>query len=94
MRSDGTSPRRLDRFGAYTWRAEGRLLLIPLEPRSASNRLLEVDASTGQTRELIDIGQTPLRIAESNWSLSPDGSRLAYVSAEDHNIWVLDLPQP
>jgi Tol biopolymer transport system component len=94
VRSDGTGARRLDRFGAYTWRKEGRLLLIPLEPGSASNRLLEVDATTGQARELIDIGQTPLRIAESNWSLSPDGSRLAFVAAEDHNIWLLDLPQP
>ena len=93
LRSDGTSARRLDRFGAYAWRTEGRLLLIPLAPGSASNRLLEVDASTGQARELIDIGRTPLRIAEGNWSLSPDGSRLAFVAAEDHNIWVLDLPQ-
>jgi Tol biopolymer transport system component len=94
VRSDGTSARRLDNFGAYAWRAEGQLLLIPLELDSSSNRLLEVDASTGQTRELIDPSQTPLHIAEGNWSLSPDGSRLAFVAAEDHNIWVMDLPQP
>jgi Tol biopolymer transport system component len=93
VRADGTAARRLELFGAYAWRAEGRLLVIPLEPGSASNRLVEVEAATGQTRELIDPAQTPLHIAEGNWSLSPDGGRLAFVAAEDHNIWVLDLPQ-
>ena len=91
-RSDGTAARRLDTFGAYTWRSEGRLLLIPLEPGADSNRLLEIDGATGQTQELTDPVHTPLHIAEANWALSPDGSRLAFVAAEDHNIWVLDLP--
>jgi Tol biopolymer transport system component len=94
LRTDATSARHLDIFGAYTWRTEGRLLLIPLEPGNASDRLLELDASTGQTHDLTDPVKTPLHIAEGNWSLSPDGSRLAFVAAEDHNIWVLDLPQP
>jgi Tol biopolymer transport system component len=93
VRTDGTASRRLDLFGAYTWRSEGRLLMIPLEPGSGSNRLLEVEASTGQTHDLTDPTQTPLHIAEANWALSPDGSWLAFVSAEDHNIWVLDLPK-
>jgi WD40 repeat protein len=91
VRADGTAARRLDTFGAYAWRAEGRLLVIPLEPGSAANRLLEIEAATGQTRELIDPAHTPLHIAEGNWSLSPDGGRLAFVATEDHNIWVLDL---
>ncbi|MEP7356810.1 MAG: hypothetical protein ABI847_06185 [Anaerolineales bacterium] len=94
VRSDGTAARRLDSFGAYTWRSEGQLLLLPLDPGASGNRLVQIEAATGQSRDLIDPAATPLHIAEGNWSLSPDGARLAFVAAEDHNIWLLDMPQP
>jgi hypothetical protein len=94
VRADGTQAKRLTVFGAYTWRGDDRLFLIPLVAGAASNRLLEVDAATGLARDLIDPATTPINIAEANWSLSPDGGRLAFVAAEDRNIWVLDLPQP
>jgi Tol biopolymer transport system component len=89
--ANGQGARRLDTFGGFAWRAEGRLLVIPLDPASPSNRLLEVNAATGLVRALTDPAATPFQIAEGNWSLSPDGSHLAFVSAADHNIWVMDL---
>jgi hypothetical protein len=55
--------------------------------------LLEVDAAAGAARALTDPAVTPLRIAGGDWALSPDGQRLAFVSAEDRNIWILELPE-
>jgi hypothetical protein len=34
-----------------------------------------------------------LPIAGGDWALSPDGTRLVFVSALDHNLWVLELPE-
>jgi hypothetical protein len=39
-----------------------------------------------------DPAQTPLRIAAGEWSVSPDGARVAFRSAIDDAIWVLALP--
>ncbi len=89
----GQTARRLDLFGAFAWRSEGRLVVIPLEPSVASNRVMEYATVTGSARALTDQAQTPFQIAAGNWALSPDGRRLAFVSAVDHNLWVLDLPE-
>lgn len=87
----GGTPLRLDVFGAYRWRAEGHLLLIPLEPGAPAQRLLEIDAATGAARPLTDPAVTPLRIAGGDWALAPDGRRMVFVAAHDHNLWVLEL---
>jgi hypothetical protein len=90
----GGEPRRLDLYGAVRWRSEGKLLMIPVEWGSdAGLRVVEIDAATGAVRPLTDPAQTPLPIGGGDWALSPDGQRIAFVSADDRNIWVLDLPR-
>jgi WD40-like Beta Propeller Repeat len=84
--------RRLDLFGAYKWRTAGQLLVIPFEPESSVHQLWQVEALTGETRPLTDPLTTPIRIANGDWAVSPDGRYMAWVSALDQNIWVLDLP--
>ena len=92
-RTTGQPDRRLDLFGAIAWRSEGRLMVIPLELSVASNRLVEYDMETGSAQALTDPAQTPFQIAAGSWALSPDGRRLAFVSAAGRNLWVLDLPE-
>ena len=89
--ASGANVRRLDVFGAYRWRDEGRLVVAPLEPGPAAQRLVEVQASDGARRALTDPAVTPLRIAGGDWAISPDGRRVVFVSASDHNLWVLEL---
>jgi hypothetical protein len=90
----GGAPRRLEAYGAVRWRAEGKLLMIPLEwDNPAGLRVIEIDAATGATRPLTDPAITPLPIAGGDWALSPDGTRLVFVSSLDRNLWVLELPE-
>jgi hypothetical protein len=79
-------------FGAYRWRSEGSLLVIPLEAGRAPARLLDVDAETEQTVTL-PLGQGALAdIANNTWEISPDGRWLVYLSAADGNLWLVRLP--
>jgi Tol biopolymer transport system component len=45
-------------------------------------------------RALTDPALTPFRVAGGDWSPSPDGNRVVFVSADDHNLWVMDVPLP
>ncbi|MFI0607933.1 MAG: TolB family protein, partial [Anaerolineae bacterium] len=92
-RAGSAPPRRLDgRFGAFRWRDGRRLVIIPFETGAASHRLLELDAESGAERALTDPAVTPLRIADGDWSLSPDGRHVAYTNAQDDAVWVMALP--
>ena len=93
-RTDGGEARRLEVFGAYRWRSEGKLLVIPLDTNAgaASHRLLEIDVASGAVRALTDPALTPFRVAGGDWSPSPDGNQVVFVSADDHNLWMIDLP--
>ena len=84
--------RRLDIFGAFRWRDGQRLLVIPLDLEQTVHRLFQVQAASGQIEPLTDPAVTPLRIASGDWSVSPDGNRVIFVSALDYNIWLLTLP--
>lgn len=81
-----------DLFGAYQWRDTHRLLIIPFQPEATSHEIWEFDANTGQTRRLTDPRLTPFRIANGDWSVSPDGRHVAFVESGERNIWLLTLP--
>jgi Tol biopolymer transport system component len=84
--------RRLDVFGAYRWRDDQRLLVVPLDLSQPFHHLLQVEAASGSITALTDPQATPFKIAAGDWSVSPDGQRVVFVSAEDGNIWLLNLP--
>ena len=76
----------------YKWSDDQRLLIIPLDLSQPAHRLLQVEAASGQLQAVTDPAITPFKIANSDWSVSPDGEMMAFVSADDGNIWVLELP--
>lgn len=84
--------RRLDIFGGYQWRDDQHLLVVPLDLSQPVHRLLQVEAASGQVRPITDPTITPFKIANKDWVVSPDGKKMAFVSADDGNIWVLELP--
>lgn len=85
--------RRLEFFGAYRWRDSNRLLVAPLDLEQAVHRLWQVEMESGETIPLTDPATTPFKIANGDWNVSPDGRHVAFVSADDQNIWLLTLPE-
>jgi hypothetical protein len=94
VRVDGTKRQQLPRemFGAYKWRDSNRLLIIPFRPDAQFHELWEVDAETLESRRLTDPESTPFKIANADWTVSPDGKHVAFVESADRNIWLLTLP--
>lgn len=90
--SAGGEARRLDFVGAYRWRDGDRLVLVPMTPGQAYHSVWELDVRNWQMRLLLDPAEVPLRIADNDWSISPDGYTMAFVSEDDRNIWIVDLP--
>ncbi|GBF07102.1 WD40 repeat containing protein [Deinococcus aerius] len=86
----GGAARRLDAFGSYRWRDANRLLLIPLTPGGGPHVLREYDVRTNTWRTLGDLGD---QVRQGDWSVSPDGRKVAYLSARDGNVRVVELPE-
>ena len=86
----GGPPRELAAFGAYRWRDARRLLLIPLTPGEGAHTLRQYDVVSGTWTTLGDLGD---RVRQGDWNVSPDGTRLSYLSARDGNLRVLRLPR-
>ncbi|HBY97549.1 MAG: hypothetical protein M5U01_16365 [Ardenticatenaceae bacterium] len=92
--ASATSYRVVDTlFGAYQWRDDSHLLLIPLDPTAPSHQLWELDTQSLQSHRLTDPQTTPFKIADNDWSVSPDGRSVVFVGSEDHNLWLLSLPE-
>ena len=88
----GTRRLPADLLGGYQWRDGRRLVVVPYRPDAEWHALVELDVETGATRTLVDPAATPIKIANGDWTVSPDGRRLAWVDARDRNIWTLALP--
>jgi Tol biopolymer transport system component len=84
--------RHLDVFGGYNWRDGEKLLVVPMDLSQPVHRLIQVQASNGQVEPITDPESTPFKIANGDWRVSPDGNTIAFLSAEDGNIWLLELP--
>lgn len=93
MRPDGSRRHRLDFAGSYRWAPGGdALIAIPLRGSATEPYVVyRVDIASGQMDALTDALQVDLRIATYDWSLSPDGRRIAYVSSTDYAIWCVQL---
>lgn len=90
--TDGTDRRRMPvEFGAYQWRDSERLILIPFRPEAEFHVLWELDMTTGEMTQLTDLAETPIKIANADWAVSPDGRYVAYVDSRGDNIWMVTL---
>jgi Tol biopolymer transport system component len=91
--TQGGDRRRLEGFGSYQWRDGERLLVVPLDLTQPAHRLLQVQAATGEVQLLTDPALLPFKIANGDWSVSPDGSKIVFRSALDGNLWMLELQE-
>ena len=94
-RTDGSARFRVspELFGSYQWRDDHRLLLIPLQFAAENHELWELDANTRETRLIHGPDDPSFKVNDGDWSVSPDGMKLVFVSARDDNLWLLPLPE-
>ena len=93
QRTDGSGARKLELWGAYQWRDDSHLLVIPMRKAGqAAFEVWEVDAASGASRKLTDAATTPLQILNGDWRVSPGGRYVVYVNSADRNLWLLSLP--
>ena len=93
QRTDGSEPKHVDLWGAYQWRDDSHLLVIPM--RASADQpfeVREIDAESGTSRKLTDANVTPLNILNGDWRVSPDGKYIVFVNSGDRNLWLLKLP--
>lgn len=85
----GAQPQKLAWFGGWRWRDAGSLYYIPFDPVNGVQALHYYDLQTGEDRLIVDPATTPFTIANGDWSVSPDGSRIAFQNAVDDRLWVI-----
>jgi hypothetical protein len=77
-------------FGAWRWRDADTLYVIPFEPNEPTQTLAVYDIAAGTLQPLTDRAMTPFSVANGDWSISADGTRVLYQSAVDSNLYVLE----
>ena len=86
-------PQKLPFFGTYRWADGERLIYVPFDPVATEHNFYEYNVTTGESRSLFPQG-TKLTIANNDWRVSPDGTKIALVEANGESlngIWVLDI---
>ncbi|MEM7344492.1 MAG: hypothetical protein AAF485_09620 [Chloroflexota bacterium] len=87
---------RLPFFGAYRWRSEETLVYLPFDPEAPEHIFYEYNLATGESRQLWpnDDSDGEVVIANNDWQISPDGSKIALVAADGADldgIWLIEL---
>ena len=86
--------RRLAFAGRYHWITSENASLVYVALRESADEgfaVWKLDVPSGERSQLIDPKQTPLFIANGDWAIAPDGRHLAFVSAQDYAIWLIEL---
>jgi hypothetical protein len=83
---------KLPFVGAYRWRDDARLVFLPLDLTAPEPEVWEYDARSGDMAQLLAPAFEEVRVANNDWSISPDGWRMVYRSVTDMNLYVVDLP--
>ncbi len=82
-------------FGAYQWRTvdgDDKLVVVPFKPDAQYHEFWQLDPESLAFTQLTRAGDAPLKIANGDWRVSPDGRYVVYVESKDRNIWVVALP--
>jgi murein DD-endopeptidase MepM/ murein hydrolase activator NlpD len=95
----GSDPVRLPFFGAYQWRDDRSFYVLSYDPAQETHALGVVDVISGDLRWLTDPAALPIRVANGDWSVSPDGTQIVYVDPTDYGLYLLtitpeDMPVP
>jgi hypothetical protein len=91
--TNGDTAVKLSHYGAYRWRGEDQLVVIPYDFDAPGAYLLQFDIGADLSWSLTSPSMTPLPIANNDWEISPDGLWMVYFSSEDGSLRLLKLPE-
>ena len=86
-------PQKLPFFGTYRWQNNQNLLYVPFEPTATQHNFYQYNLISGETRPLFPEG-TGLTIANNDWQVSPDGTKIVMLAAAGYNLdglWLLNI---
>ncbi len=87
----GSTPRRLDAFGAYRWRDRHALYVLSYDPAQDAHALGVAEAANGHVRWLTEPGTLPIRVANDTWRVSPDGRQIVFLASQDYSLYLLRI---
>jgi Tol biopolymer transport system component len=90
VQADGSGKRKLPLLGGIRWAPDSRsIVILPFQMDNGPDQLIRIDAATLATTPLTDRAALSFRVAQDEWQLSPDGTRIIFNSLQDGNIYVL-----
>jgi len=90
INADGGAKRKLPLGGGVRWSPDSKsLLILPFQTDNGADQIVRIDAVTFATTPLTDRAALPFRVAQDEWQLSPDGTRIVFNAVADGDIYVL-----
>jgi len=90
VNADGGAKRKLPLVGGVRWSPDSKsLLMLPFQTDNGADQLIRIDAATLGTTPLTDCAALPFRVAQDEWQVSPDGTRIVFNALTDSNLYVL-----
>jgi hypothetical protein len=86
----GATPKKLSFYGDWRWRGSNNVLFIPYI-LNAPMSLSVYDIASDQISPLLDSPQLGFRVANGDWSVSPDGRYVMFWSADDYSLRAIQL---
>ncbi len=87
----GSQPQKLPTFGAYRWRDADSLYVLSYDLEQPAHALGVVEVESGDLRWLTDPEEQPIRVANGEWSVSPDGTRIVFLDPEDYGLYLIEI---
>jgi hypothetical protein len=86
-----STPIKLDFFGPYQWRDDQSLFTLSFDSTTDVHTLGYIDIEENVLHTLTDPDDLPIRIANGDWSVSPDGTQIVYVDPTDYGLYRLTI---
>lgn len=88
------APVELPFVGAYAWQNDQWIIYVPFDITAASHFFYRYNIRTGQTEQLTGPDQPALTIANNDWAVSPDGTKIVLLASKNlalDGLWLVEL---
>lgn len=88
------APVELPFVGAYAWQNDQSVIYVPFDYTAAGHFFYRYNIRTGQTEQLTGPDQPALTIANNDWAVSPDGTKIVLLAGKNlalDGLWLVEL---